>query len=87
MRTTITLDADVAALVTEAMHSGRTSMKQVVNRALRSALAEPTSRKEPYRTVVHEATLAPGLDLAGFNKLADEFEDRAVIDLASRNPT
>jgi hypothetical protein len=30
----------------------------------------------------HDATLRPGLDLAGFNRLADEVEDEAI--LASR---
>ena len=82
MRTTLTLDDDVAALVTEAMHRGRTSMKQVINAVLRAALTQRTARPEPYTVAVHHAALAPGLDLAGFNKLADQLEDAAVMDLA-----
>ena len=79
MRTTLTLDPDVATLVEDAVHRERTSMKQVVNNALRRALSQPSSRREPYQLPVHEATLEPGFDLAGFNRLADELEDEAIL--------
>jgi hypothetical protein len=59
-------------------------MKQVVNAALRSALSRPPSRREPYHLPVHAATLQPGLDLAGFNRLADELEDESILDLRER---
>ena len=84
MRTTLTLDDDVALLVEEQVHRTRSSMKQVVNTALRAALAPKPGRHEPYLVPVHHATLAPGLDLAGFNKLDDELEDEAIIGLAVR---
>ncbi|MBV9023496.1 MAG: hypothetical protein JO362_06815 [Streptomycetaceae bacterium] len=84
MRTTLTLDPDVAALVDDAVHRMRTSMKQVINDALRRALSSPAPRSEPYRLPVHEAVLQPGLDLAGFNRLADELEDSAILSLAQR---
>jgi hypothetical protein len=84
MRTTLTLDDDVARLIQEAAHRTRTSVKQVVNAALRSALAPPVSGQAPYREMVHHAELAPGVDLTGFNKLADELEDEAVIGLAQQ---
>ncbi len=54
-------------------------MKQVINIALRRALSQPPSRQEPYHLPVHEATLQPGLDLSGFNRLADELEDEAIL--------
>lgn len=57
-------------------------MKQVVNDAIRTALAPEPARSAPYRVRVHHATLAPGLDLAGFNKLADELEDEAIMRMA-----
>jgi hypothetical protein len=85
VRTTLTLDPDVAQLVDEAVHRGRTSMKRVVNDALRRALSPAPSRREPYHLPVHEATLQPGLDLAGFNRLADELEDEAIL-AAERRP-
>jgi len=84
MRTTLTLDDDVARLLQEAAHRTRTSVKQIVNTALRAALAPPASQRAPYRATVHHAELAPGLDLAGFNKLADELEDEAIINLAQQ---
>jgi hypothetical protein len=56
----------------------RTSMKHVVNVAIRTALAAKPERREPYRTRVHHAVLAPGLDVTGFNRLADELEDEAI---------
>jgi Arc/MetJ-type ribon-helix-helix transcriptional regulator len=79
VRTTVTLDPDVAQLIEDAVHRGRTSMKQVINDALRRALSQPPARREPYRLEVHSATLQPGLDLAGFNRLADELEDEAIL--------
>jgi hypothetical protein len=84
VRTTLTLDPDVAQLVDEAIHRGRTSMKQVINDALRRALSQPPSRREPYHLPAHEATLQPGFDLAGFNRLADELEDEAILATGKR---
>lgn len=84
MRTTLTLDSDVAQLVEDAVHRTRTSMKQVINDALRRALSQPPSRREPYHLPVHEAALQPGLDLAGFNRLADELEDEAILAAGKR---
>jgi len=78
------LDPDVAQLVEDAVHRTRTSMKQVINNALRRALSRPPSRREPYHLPVHEATLQPGLDLAGFNRLADELEDKAILAAGKR---
>jgi hypothetical protein len=74
----------VARLVDDAVHRERTSMKVVINDALRRGLVPPPSRRDLYHLPVHEATLQPGLDLAGFNRLADEVEDEAI--LASRRP-
>lgn len=84
MRTTLTLDDDVARLVEEHVHRTRTSVKQVVNDAIRAALAPKPVRSAPYRVRVHHAVLAPGLDVAGFNKLSDELEDEAIMRLAQQ---
>jgi hypothetical protein len=84
MRTTLTLDDDVARLVADEAHRRRISRKDVVNEAIRAALGPKQACREPYRAHVHHAELAPGLDLAGFNKLADELEDEAVVGRAGR---
>jgi hypothetical protein len=84
MRTTLTLDPDVAKLVEDAVHRERRPMKQVINDALRRALRQPVQLREPFSVDVHESALRPGLDLAGFNQLADELEDATVIATASK---
>jgi len=86
MRTTLTLDDDVARLVVDAIHRERRPMKQVVNEALRQALAPRIRREEPYHLVPHASAVRPGFDLAGFNRLADELEDQEVIEKARRSP-
>jgi len=84
MRTTLTLDEDVVRLVEEAVHRERRPMKQVINDALRRALAPQDVRREPYQLKPHESAVRPGFDPAGFNRLADELEDEAILDSARR---
>ena len=85
MRTTLTLDPDVVRLIEDAVHRERRPTKQVINDALRRGLAHPRSaRTEAFRLVPHDSQLQPGLDLAGFNRLADELEDEAIIDKVRR---
>ncbi|HEX7670999.1 MAG TPA: hypothetical protein VF395_15495 [Polyangiaceae bacterium] len=76
MRTTLTLDPDVARLLEEQTHRTRRSFKDVVNDALRKGLGpQAASRaKKRFRVVSHAAKLLPGLDRAGFNQLADELQ-------------
>lgn len=87
VRTTITLDPEVARLLEDEVHRQRKPFKQVVNEAIRRGLsprvAEGRKRKQ-YRLVPHQARLRPGFDRAGFNKLADEMEDEAVLAKRSR---
>jgi hypothetical protein len=81
MRTTLTLDDDVAKLIDEEAHRSRKPFKQVVNDALRRGLApnvQPRS-KQAYRVRPHAARLLPGIDRARLNALADELEDAAVL--------
>lgn len=86
MRTTLTLDDDVVRLIDDAVHRDRRSMKQVVNDALRQALSPPQPADvKPYRVRPHRSALRPGLDLTGFNRLADELEDAEIIDRARRS--
>jgi len=86
MRTTITLEEDVARLVDEEIHRTRTSLKEVVNDALRrslggSSVAEP---QEPYRVRPHKTAFLPGWDRTRLNALADELEDDAVLATQAR---
>lgn len=86
MRTTLTLDPDVARLVEEAVRRDRLPFKRVVNDALRRGLgpqAGPRTAKA-FRVKPHRARLQPGLDPLGFNRLADELEDGAIAAKARR---
>lgn len=53
MRTTLSLDDDVAALLRRVLKARKASLKEVVNQALREGLrrmSEPPARRRPYRT-------------------------------------
>jgi len=81
MRTTLTLDPDVAQLLEEEAHRRRLPWKQVVNDAIRRGLAArtPPSKNKRYRVTPHKAKLRAGIDPASFNKLVDELEDEATL--------
>lgn len=83
MRTTLTLDPDVQRLVEETMHRDRTSMKVVVNEALRRALA-PAATTRPYVVDVHHSLLAPGIDPSRMNQLVDELDDETRMEDLNR---
>lgn len=83
MRTTLTLDSDVARLIDEAVHRERLPMKQVVNEALRRALT-PETQRERVVLAPHDSGIRPGFDVARLNQLADELDDEAILDAARR---
>jgi CTP:molybdopterin cytidylyltransferase MocA len=80
MRTTLTLDPDVARMLEEEAHRQRKPFKHVVNEAIRKGLA-PTARRtaRTYRVRPHKTTLRPGIDAHTLNRLADEFEEEASV--------
>ena len=81
MRTTLTIDPDVARLIEDEVHRTRRPFKQVVNDAIRRGLS-PVARAVPnaaYRVKAHVAKLAAGLDRQRFNALVDELEDTTTI--------
>ncbi|ODS56071.1 MAG: antitoxin [Acidobacteria bacterium SCN 69-37] len=80
MRTTLTLDPDVARLLEEEVHRQRKPFKHVVNDAIRKGLASGAKRTgRPYRVRPHKTTLRPGIDAHAFNRLADELEEEASL--------
>ena len=89
MRTTLTLDPDVARLIEEEVHRLRKPFKQVVNEALRRGLAPggPRGAVRPYRVRPHATRLLPGIDRGKLNALADELEDGAVASALRRRRT
>jgi hypothetical protein len=82
MRTTLTLDDELAeALKRTAFRSG-SSFKQVVNDTLRAGLAarEAPPRRKRYRVKpAHLGGPLPGIDLDKALRLADALEDEALV--------
>jgi hypothetical protein len=82
----LTLDPDVVRLLEEEQHRVRKSFKEVVNDAIRRGLA-PQGRgkvRRRYRVKPHTTQLRPGIDAHGFNRLADELEEEAVVEKLAR---
>lgn len=78
VRTTVTIDDDIARLIDDVQHRERKSFKQVVNDALRRGLAA-APEVSPYRVRPHHAGPRPGVDVTALNRLADELEDDTTI--------
>lgn len=76
MRTTLTLDPDVAKTLEKEMRRTGKSLKATVNDALRQGLRPSGVREKPARFVVKARPLGvrPGVDLDRINQLVDELE-------------
>ncbi len=82
MRTTVTIDDDVAQRLRDAMHRRRTNFKETLNTVLRRGLANTSLQPARKRFIVKGPFLGriqPGIYPAGFNKLADQLEDEAIL--------
>ena len=85
VRTTVTLDPDVAASLKELAHQSRLSFKAALNTAVRRGLAAPASGARRARRFIvepHDGEFKPGLDLGKLNQLADQLETEAFVDKA-----
>ena len=79
MRTTVTLDPDVARLIDDTIHRDRKSFKQVLNEAVRRGLAVGAAPPAPpFKVKAHKAQLVTGHDPRGFNRLDDELADQGI---------
>lgn len=76
MRTTLTLDADVAARVRAEMRRSGRGLKAVVNEALRNGLGIGRGKGRPRAFEVRDFDLhlRPGIDPDRINQLLDELE-------------
>jgi hypothetical protein len=81
VRTTVTLDPDVAAKLKEEARRQNTSFKEVLNTSVRRGLlAHPSPAEEPYRLREPRALRArPGVDLDRALALAGTLEDAEVL--------
>jgi hypothetical protein len=76
MRTTLTLDRDVAERVRGEMRRTGKALKAVVNEALRLGLgmAGRPPRAPRFEVRAHDFAFRPGVDQDRLNQLADELE-------------
>lgn len=82
MRTTLTLDSDVAERLRQETQNGRLSLKKVVNERLRMGFGiRPQPARKPFKVVPHESGFCPGVDIARLNQFVDELE---VDEVAAR---
>jgi hypothetical protein len=76
MRTTLTIDEDLAAQIEDLRRRDGQSLKQVVNSLLREGLRnrQQPPRAKRYRSPTHALRMRPGYDPAKLNQLVDELE-------------
>ena len=81
MRTTLTLDDDLAALLRHRAKELGIFFKEVVNRVIRSGLGENalTPNHPIPKTISHSFGFNPGLDLDKLNQFTDEFESEEFL--------
>jgi hypothetical protein len=79
MRTTLTLDPDVAAKLKEEARRQGVPFKEVVNTSLRRGLAGARRHAAPYRVEPRSMRAKRDLDLDQARHLADRLEDEEVI--------
>lgn len=81
MRTTLTLDDQIAKALKTAAHRSGKPFKQVVNETLRAGLAvrQSSGKPRPYRLKpVSLGGLLPGVNLEKALRLADALEDQEI---------
>lgn len=85
MRTTLTLEADLAKKLKELAHKRGKSFKETLNDVVRRGLAAPVQRAKAssYRVVPHAGGFRPGIDPRKLNQLADQLD---VEDFAEEVP-
>ncbi len=76
MRTTVTLEPDVEALVKRSMRERGLSFKEAVNSAIRAGLGGGPRR---HRTPTYPLGLNPAINLDKALRLAGELEDEELI--------
>jgi hypothetical protein len=83
VRTTITLDPDVAALIKQTMARRRISFKQAVNEAIKAGLTGGRA-SQPFETPTFRMG-KPAVPLTHALRLAAEMEDEEIVrELAQR---
>ena len=82
MRTTLTLDDDLAGLLKQRARELGIPFKEAVNRTIRAGISEATAtRRDPApNTISHSFGFRSGIDLDKIGQLADELEMEAFAE-------
>lgn len=75
MRTTVTIDPDLAARLRRIARERGISFKEALNSMLRAGLGERAGTARPYRVPARRLGLRPGIDLDKGLRLAAALED------------
>jgi hypothetical protein len=86
MRTTLTLDDDVAERLADLSRETRKPFKAVVNEALRRGLGETLPKEPPFHVKPHPLNLLPGIGDRGFNELAWSFDEEQLLRPSTTKP-
>ena len=79
MRTTVTLDPDVADALKRAMRERQIGFKEALNDALRASFARPGARRAPYKLKTYDLGAEP---LGRWDKalqIAADLEDDEIV--------
>ena len=79
MRTTVSIDPDLAAKLQRVARERGISFKEALNTMLRAGMAEGTGTARPYRLPARRLGLRPGIDLDKALHLAAALEDDETI--------
>lgn len=75
MRTTLTLEPDVALKLRKRMAEEKLTLKDAINRALRVGLERPETKPEaPFKVEPFALGVPAGIDLDKMNQLLDQLE-------------
>lgn len=78
VRTTVTLDDDLAAMLRQRARERDVPFKRVLNEAIRAGLVGGTRPAKPYRMRLRNLGVRPGIDLTKALRLAAELEDAEI---------
>jgi hypothetical protein len=82
MRTTLTLDDDLAGLLKQRARELGIPFKEAVNRTIRAGIDEATATRRHLaaKTISHSFGFRPSIDLDKLGQLADELEAEAFAE-------
>jgi hypothetical protein len=79
MRTTVTLDPDVAAKLKDVVRESGVSFKEALNSNVRRGLESAGTESRPYEVRTRRLGARPGVDLDKALALAGELEDTEIV--------